>query len=260
MAIEIFNRYENKYKVDQDTMRLLQERLYPYVKLDTNNQDGKTYSITNLYYDTANSDLIKTSLNKPRYKEKLRIRAYGVPQCQDRVYVEIKKKWSGLVNKRRSAMKLDEAYEFLQHQVCIDVQPYMNCQVLSEVEYLLQKWQLQPALYLSYERIAYFGKQEDDLRISFDTQLTSRRTNLRLEAGNYGQSLLPEACWLMEIKVANSMPVWLTRLLAELKIYPISFSKYGVEYQHHLQLLNSVNTLAFPQVQHPLNTGGMIDA
>ena len=234
MAIEVFNRYENKYLLNEKTLLRLQHRISDYMELDEYNKQHETYTISNIYYDTPDSCLVRSSLAKPRYKEKLRLRAYGIPDIDTKVYVEIKKKLSGLTNKRRSGMKLDEAYAFLQTGEIPELSPYMNRQVLSEIQYILQQYELAPALYLAYDRRAYFGIGQHDLRVSFDTNIVSRRSDLRLESGIYGRNLLDEGTWLMEIKASQSIPVWLCRLLSEYKVYSTSFSKYGAEYTQSL--------------------------
>ncbi|GHV05465.1 molecular chaperone [Clostridia bacterium] len=233
MAIEVFNRYENKYMIDDDTRTAIQRRLTEHMDTDYYNQTRDTYSICNLYYDTDDSHLIRESLSKPRYKEKLRLRSYGTPKLTSKAYAEIKKKCFGLVNKRRSAMRLSEAYDFLSAG-SVALTPEMNPQVVSEIAYMLSQRPLFPKLYLAYERRAYFGIAQRDLRISFDTAIVTRRRDLRLESGIYGDLLLPRDMWLMEIKVANNMPLWLTKLLSELKVYPASFSKYGRTYMNEL--------------------------
>ncbi len=232
MAIEVFNRYENKYILDTQTFDLFEQRLGEHMRLDQYNKINHTYQICNIYYDTFDSRLIRNSLKKPNYKEKLRLRTYGIPDEDSPVYVEIKKKVCGLVNKRRSEMRVDEAYKFLEegHISDDELKYYMNRQVLREIEFMLSRNTLMPMLYLAYERRAYFGISDYDLRISFDTEIVSRRHDIKLESGKYGELLLPGDKWLMEIKVANSIPVWLTRLLSEFEIRPTSFSKYGHEY------------------------------
>ena len=230
MAIEVFNRFENKYLLSQSILDKVQSRLSEYMELDAYNKQHDTYTIANLYYDTPDHYLIRTSLKKPAYKEKLRVRAYGVPATDEKVYVEIKKKFVGLVNKRRSALTLNEAYTFLETGNLPEEQNYQNRQVLREIAYMLETRKLCPALYLAYDRRAYFGIGQSDLRVSFDCNIRTRRYDLELEAGDYGAALLNKAQWLMEIKTAQSIPVWLSRLLAENNIYPTSFSKYGAEY------------------------------
>ncbi len=231
MAIEIFNRYENKYQISEDVFFKLHDRLSGVMQTDDYNKKQFTYPICNIYYDSADSYLIRHSISKPIYKEKLRLRSYGTPAEGSTVYVEIKKKFRGLTNKRRSGLKLNEAYTFLSTGDLPIHRPYMNAQVLREIQYMLSGRALRPAVYLSYERRAFFGDASEDLRISFDTNILSRREDLRLESGVYGENLLPGGVWLMEIKTARAIPLWLTRLLSEYRIYPHSFSKYGAEYK-----------------------------
>jgi len=230
MAIEVFNRHENKYLIDVSICEKLERQLSNYMELDPYNKQHETYPICNIYYDTEDNHLIHKSIQKPRYKEKLRLRSYGTPDIESKVYVEIKKKVSKFVNKRRSAMLLDEACEFLASGKLPAITPLMNKQVLCEIEYILQQHELSPKVFLAYERRAYFGTGQHDLRVSFDSSITTRRTDLRLESGIYGQKLIDDDMRLMEIKVAQSIPVWLTRLLSAYEIYPRSFSKYGTEY------------------------------
>lgn len=247
MAIEVFNRYEQKYMINAKKYLMLQNTLPDYMELDAYNRQHETYSITSLYYDTNDSQLIRNSLAKPVYKEKLRLRAYGRTQAGSRVYLEIKKKFSGLVNKRRSGIKLDAACRFVETGELPDFEPYMNKQVLYEIEYMLKLYKLSPALLLSYDRRAYFNKGQHDLRVSFDTNILTRRTDLKLESGIYGEPLLEEDKWIMEIKTDRSMPVWLAHLLSEHKIYPVSCSKYGAAYNRSLaeQTVQDLHALEF---------------
>lgn len=230
MAIEVFNRFEIKYLLDNYTYENIQHDLCKYMELDEYNKTHSFYTISNLYYDTEDNHLIRNSLSKPKYKEKLRLRAYGIPALEDKVYLEIKKKVIGMVNKRRTKLTLDEAYEFASTGKKPNIMHYMNKQVLNEIEYFLKIYDLSPKLYLAYDRKAYFGINNRDLRITFDTNIRSRRENLRLEVGDYGQKLLDDNVWLMEVKAEKSIPVWLSKMLSEYKLFKTSFSKYGTEY------------------------------
>ena len=234
MAIEVMQRYENKYLIDSDTYLKLQTRISEQTELDAYNKKVDYYTISNLYYDTEDNSLIRTSLFKPKYKEKLRLRAYGVPTELDEVFLEIKKKYNGLVNKRRTRLRLPEAYEFLRTGEKPPLKEYMNGQVLSELEYFLKRYEVSPKLYLAYDRRAYFG--ENGLRITFDTNIRTRRNDIRLEKGDYGDQLIADDLWLMEVKAAGAIPVWLVKLLSEYKVYSTSFSKYGTEYQKMIEM------------------------
>ncbi len=231
MAIEVFNRYEHKYLLDSDTYKSVIAEMDKHMELDAYNIVHKPYTIANIYYDTDDDYLIRNSLAKPEYKEKLRLRSYGVPEKDGLVYLEIKKKYRGLVNKRRTTLMLNEAYDFVKSGEQPQKQSYMNGQVLDEITYFLHNYKLKPKLYLAYDRIAYFEKGNPDLRISFDMNIRTRRCDVRLEDGDYGEKLIADGIYLMEIKTAMAKPLWLTKLLTELNIHRSNFSKYGTEYK-----------------------------
>jgi hypothetical protein len=170
-------------------------------------------------------------LQKPVYKEKLRLRAYGVPEEDGKAYLEIKKKFKGCVNKRRTTLGLREAYQFTSTGIIPEPKPYMNNQVIQELAYMIQFYNVEPKLYLAYDRKAFFGKEDKSLRITFDTNIRSRRYDLALEKGDYGERLLEQGKYLMEVKAGASIPLWLSQLLAHHKVYKTSFSKYGTEYK-----------------------------
>jgi hypothetical protein len=231
MAIEVFNRYESKYLMDTKAFYTLYNQLLTYMELDAYNKDDKFYSISNIYFDTEHDSLIRTSLAKPKYREKLRIRAYGVPQEDAKVYLELKKKVFGLVNKRRTALKLNESYDFVRTGIEPEFKDYMNKQVIQEIKYFLGRYDLEPKVYLAYDRIAMFCKNNRDLRITFDTNIRSRRYDLKLESGDYGEQLMSRGQWLMEVKAEKTVPLWLSKMLSEHQMYRTSFSKYGNEYK-----------------------------
>jgi SPX domain protein involved in polyphosphate accumulation len=231
MAIEVFNRKENKFILNQVQYDEVQKSLLQYMELDEYNKSFEFYTISNIYYDTWDNQLIRNSISKPSYKEKLRLRSYGVPKDDAKVFLEIKKKVCGVVNKRRTKLKLKEAYEFVDSRKLPELKYYMNKQVLKEIEYLLKIYKVEPKLYLAYDRKALFSKESRDLRITFDTNIRSRRYDLNLERGDYGEAQLEKGQWLMEVKSELNFPLWLVRLLSEQKLYKQSFSKYGTEYE-----------------------------
>lgn len=238
MAIEVFNRYESKYLLTDEQYEAFYNDLLHYMELDEYNKKHEFYSISNLYFDTPQDSLIRASLSKPKYKEKLRLRAYGVPEQNAKVYLEIKKKVFGLVNKRRTALKLDEAYEFVRTGQAPDPADYMNKQVVEEIKYFLRLYDLEPKVYLAYERKALFDKNSRDLRITFDTNIRSRRYDLKLEQGDYGEPLVEDGRWLMEVKAEKTVPFWLSQLLSEHGLYRVGFSKYGNEFKRLARTTN----------------------
>lgn len=236
MAIETFKRYEKKFKLTTKQHDEIVAKMSEYMKPDKYNLDGKCYTIANIYYDTESDELIRRSIDKPVYKEKLRLRAYGTPSLDDKVFLEIKKKFKGIVNKRRTKLKLGEAYDFIHKRIRPEDRPYINKQVLNELEYFLDIYDVHPALYLSYDRWAYFGKEDREFRITFDTNIQTRREDVGLELGPYGEQLLPPDTWLMEVKTLTAIPLWFVDILTECGAYSNSFSKYGTEYKNTLQL------------------------
>jgi len=227
MSIEVFNRYEKKFIMDQQTYEIIRQELSAHMTLDAYSKRNGFYTISNIYYDTPEDVMILKSLEKPLYKEKLRLRAYGVPRTEDQVFLEIKKKYKGLVNKRRSTLVLDEAYDFIMSRQLPDKKEHQNRQVLKEIAFLMQRYDIQPSIYVAYDRIAMFG---EELRITFDRNIRTRTTDLKLESGDYGRLLIPEDQWLMEVKAEKTLPLWFVRLLSEQKLYPTSFSKVGKAY------------------------------
>lgn len=245
MATEVFNRFEHKYMLDKETFLKVLKIMDEHMVIDVHNIGHKPYTIANIYFDTPDDYLIRTSLSKPTYKEKLRLRAYGVPTKESKVYLEIKKKFNGIVNKRRTTLMLNEAYGFIASGKAPEPKEYMNAQVLREIEYFLKIYDLSPKLYLAYDRIAYFEKDNNDLRISFDMNIRSRRYDLKPEAGDYGERLLSDDVYLMEIKTSFAKPLWLAHMLAEFDIKRISFSKYGTEFK---ETINRSQTEEYKEV------------
>lgn len=234
MAKEVFNRFEHKYLLDRNTYEKVLDIIDGYMLPDKYNLDGKPYTISNIYYDTDDDFLIRNSLSKPVYKEKLRLRAYGVPKFDDKVFLEIKKKYKGIVNKRRTSIFLSDAYSFVENGVVTKFDDFMNRQVTNEITYFLQTYIVKPKLYLAYDRIAFFEKDNSALRISFDTNIRARRYDLRLEYGDYGEKIISDNLYLMEIKSELTKPLWVCRMLSDLDIKRQRFSKYGTEYKIHI--------------------------
>jgi SPX domain protein involved in polyphosphate accumulation len=232
MAIEVFNRQEIKYIINDEVFRIFTNVLNNNMEPDKYSAGGRLYHISNIYYDTPLHDIIRKSIDKPVYKVKLRLRSYGDTQSGDRVFLEMKKKFDGLVNKRRTAIYLEEAERYIETRVKPEIKPYMNRQVLNEIDFFIHSYEdLQPMVRLSYDRVAFFGREDKSFRVTFDTNIRSRRNDVRLESASYGRELLPQGLWVMEVKAERAIPLWFTRLLSDNRLYPTSFSKYGTDYR-----------------------------
>lgn len=220
----VFKRYELKYMLTKKQKDKILQAMAPYMVPD---QYGRT-QIRNIYFDTDNYRLIRHSIEKPAYKEKLRIRSYGKADPDSTVFVELKKKYKHVVYKRRISMPEHEAMAWvLGQRHC-----RKDTQISEEVDYFLKYYEtLQPAVFLSYEREAYYAKNDSEFRVTFDDTILFRQEDLSLESDIYGTPILPESKVLMEIKCAGSIPMWMTRLLSAEHIYKTSFSKYGTAYQ-----------------------------
>lgn len=234
MAIKSFKRFEKKFILDQKKYDELIAKLLEYMNPDEHCKSQKNYSIYNIYYDTKTNDVIRHSISKPYYKEKLRLRSYTIPTNLDsKVFLELKKKINGIVNKRRVVMTLKEAYDFLEYRKRPILNDYINEQVIQEIEYYLSKNKVYPAVYIGYTRNAFFGKDDKDFRVTFDSNIITRRNNLSLGAGCFGTDILGKNIYLMEVKFLGAIPLWFTKILSDLEIYNTHFSKYGNEYMNY---------------------------
>lgn len=241
MAIKAFKRFEKKFIITKDQYDRLLPILSDYMNLDKYCKLGENYNIYNIYYDTLNNDVIRHSISKPYYKEKLRLRSYDIPtSLNDKVFLELKKKINGIVNKRRVVMTLGAAYDFLESGKRPQTEDYINNQVLNEIEYYLKNNPVYPKVYIGYSRKALFGKEDRDFRVTFDSEIMARRDDLSLESGSYGNELLEDNMYLMEVKILGAIPLWFANILSELEIYNTHFSKYGDEYvKYTLERQNS---------------------
>lgn len=220
----VFKRYELKYMLTLEQKARMLEAMEPYMALD---KYGRT-TIRNIYFDTDNYRLIRHSIEKPAYKEKLRIRSYKKAKPTSTVFVELKKKYDSVVYKRRMSLSEDEAMDWVTGQIhCKE-----ETQISDEIDYFLQYYEtLHPVVFLSYEREAYFCKEGGDFRVTFDDNILCRQEDLSLEADVWGTPILEEDKVLMEIKCSGGIPLWMAHVLSQEHIYKTSFSKYGTAYQ-----------------------------
>lgn len=224
--ISSFQRVEAKYFLTPAQKEALTPALEAHFTVDGY---GK-HTISNLYYDTEHFEILRASIEKPVYKEKLRLRAYGQPVTEEsQVFLELKKKYDHVVYKRRVAAPLPEILDFLQG----GPQPEgTDPQIDRELRRFLELYQPKPRIYLSYDRIAMFGKEDPELRITLDRNLRWRDQDLDLRLGTAGEPLVREDLTLMEIKIPGVMPLWLAHALSQAEVFQTSFSKVGCCYTH----------------------------
>ncbi len=222
-----FQRFELKYILTRPQKEALLKVMEPYMKLD---QYGRV-TIRNIYYDTPNYRLIRASIERPVYKEKLRIRSYRQIGPGEDAFVELKKKFKKVVYKRRLSMPFEKAVDWLRGNE-LEQPPG---QIGEEIRYFRDFYKdLQPTVFLTYEREAFYCPDGSEFRVTFDENILARDHDLSLSSQVYGTPLLTEGLTLLELKAPGAIPLWLTEFLTQNKIYKTSFSKYGTAYQNLL--------------------------
>jgi SPX domain protein involved in polyphosphate accumulation len=224
---KIFRRYELKYLLTTEQFNIIQN----IIELYMNKEKFFNSTIRNIYYDTPNYYLIRTSIEKPEYKEKIRIRSYKTVDETEEVFVELKKKYKKVVYKRREILPYNQAKRFLEQKIMPNV-----LQITKEIDYAIKYYNdLRPTLFLSYQRTAYIGKEDLNFRITFDKNIIWRTYDIDLTKEVEGEYLLAPDMILMEVKTLMGLPRWLLDFLGENKIYKQSFSKYGNAYKKILE-------------------------
>jgi len=219
----IFERCELKYLLSTSQA----ERILSTVASHLTPDPYGPASVRNLYFDTSSYRLIRHSIEHPVYKEKLRIRCYGPIEEDGTVFVELKKKYDGVVYKRRLSMKEGEAMTWLCGQGPCPV----PTQIGREIDYFLHHYStIGPKALISFDREAYFSREQTDLRVTLDRNVRCRLTDLSLRTPLSGTPLLERDQVLMEVKCAGGLPLWMTRALSESAAYKTTFSKYGKAY------------------------------
>ena len=223
----VFKRIEKKYLLTEDRYEALFQRIGAQLKPD---EFGRS-TVLSLYLDTPDHRIIRNSIEAVDYKEKLRLRSYGTAGPESKVFLELKKKFKGVVYKRRAVMTLLEAERYLEE----GAKPF-DSQIIDEIYWAMKLYgRPKPAMMIACEREAWFDGEHPDLRLTFDRGIRYRERELHLSSGGMGTALLPENTVLLEIKTGGAMPLWLAHALDAEKILPGSFSKYGAAYTRSLE-------------------------
>ena len=231
---QVFKRYEKKYLLTAEQEKEFLKVIEGKMVMDKYGE----HTICNIYFDDDRFSLIRESLEKPFYKEKLRLRTYGVPKDGDhQSFIEIKKKFDGVVYKRRIPLKLKDAEAYLYE----GKRPKKDSQILHEIDWFMKVHaEVKPKVVLTYVRRAFYGTENKDFRMTIDRDITCRYNSLRLTDGVFGDKILEEGTSLLEIKIPGIMPLWMSEILSKLKVFPASFSKYGTYYKTTPELFLSM--------------------
>ena len=221
-----FQRVEDKYLLSYDEKKEFLSRISEYMKKD------KFFisHIHNIYFDNDNNDLIINSLDKPIFKDKFRVRSYGDMSLNGDVFLETKVKYKGIVSKRRIKLSVEEFNSYINNKKIPS-----DSQVFKEINYYVDYYKLKPMIYIAYDRESYKGIYDSNLRITFDNNLRSRRDNLVFKDNIEMKKYFDNDYYIMEIKAVMAMPLWLVRILSDMNIKPISFSKYGKIYEREMK-------------------------
>lgn len=220
----VFKRCELKFLLTFEQKEKILDAIAAHMAPD---QYGPA-TIRNIYFDTDNYRLIRRSIERPVYKEKLRLRSYSRVSPDSPVFVELKKKYKSVVYKRRLSLPEAEAVRW----ICQKASCPVHTQISDEIDYFLTYYEtLHPVVFLSYEREAWYSPCGDDFRVTFDKNILCRQNDLSLEADVGGMPLLNDGTILMEIKCSGGIPLWMTHVLSAEKIRKTSFSKYGTAYR-----------------------------
>lgn len=226
--MDVFRRRELKFLVNEQERQALEQVMKQRMVPD---KYGRS-TICNLYYDTPDYRLIRRSLERPVYKEKLRLRSYGPAKPGANVFLEMKKKYKGIVYKRRIRVTEEEADAFMRR--CAPLAE--DSQIAREMVYFRDFYrELAPRVYLSYEREAWFDPADSGFRMTLDRNIQYRTTDLSLAGPTDGRAILPLGMSLLEVKASGGIPMWLTEHLSRHKIHKQSFSKYGRAYTELLE-------------------------
>ncbi len=248
-----FKRMEKKTTIPTSIADELKARISPFMEPDPYNIGGEPYMICNLYYDADDDHVIRESVSLPKYKEKLRLRSYGVPTADTKVFLELKKKYYGVGTKRRTKLRLSEVEDYLETGRHPDGLSYIDEQVLREIDYYRSHQTVAPRTYVSYMRCAYHGQEDPSFRLTFDSDILTRHHDLKLELGRYGEPILSEGTTLLEVKFSGAVPLWFCRIMSDYGLSFHTFSKVGTDFklrrfeaacrirpeeEHHLRLIH----------------------
>lgn len=253
MAIESFTRREQKYVISSKQYEALLAELAPYMRADKYGVNGH-YTVTSLYFDNPNCQIYYETKNKLAFRQKLRLRVYNDADLNSKAFFEIKQKHKKVVNKRRMVLPLYEAERYLANRESpIPLTDYetSNLQVLKEIDYFQTLYKLEPEMIISYDRTALHGINDAELRLTFDFNLRCRHDDLSLTNGAYGDHFIDQDDVILEVKVNDSVPLWLTRILQNLACEQRSASKYCTSFE----LLKERSLLHEAQFE-PISIGG----
>lgn len=224
MALEVFNRREVKYLIPFEIYEEIAAELERNMRYDDHGENGK-YNIVSLYFDSADQKIYSETRNKLLFRQKLRLRVYDEATLASTAFLEVKQKYNNVVNKRRTGMPLFEAYNYIYNGEDVN-HSVSNSQIYAEAVHFKDLYNLEPKVVVSYDRQAFHGIHEEDLRVTFDYNLKCRSDDLNIEHGPHGTNFIDEDLVVMEVKMSSSIPLWLTKILSKHGLRSEGVSKF----------------------------------
>lgn len=222
----IIDRFEIKYLLNKCDYNLLINKMKDFLVKDKYFKE----TIYNIYFDSDDYILINRSLDKPIYKEKIRMRSYDKTNDSTNIFLEIKKKYIKNSNKRRVVISYKDYLDYINYGII----PKCDKQIMNEIDYCFKRYKLKPKIKILYDRLAYSLKGDDTFRITFDTNIRYSNDNMDF---NNDDNILFMSDYIMEIKTFSGIPLWLNKILNNLDIYPTSYSKVGKIYEEGFKCL-----------------------
>ena len=219
----VFQRREVKYTMTYTTYENLRKAMDGHMQEDIYG----LHTIYSLYYDTNDFSMIRHSIEKPDYKEKFRVRSYGSACDTSNVFLEIKKKVSGIVYKRRIEVpyiSLADKHTFKENQ----------SQIGHEIAYIFDQHDLEPKVMIAYERRALYSEIDEEFRVTFDFNIRYSQEDFSFHDNATMARVTPDIDVLMEVKALGSYPVWFSKALSQLGIYKTNYSKYANVYSRYI--------------------------
>lgn len=229
-----FKRIETKYIVAKDDVKDLIKDLKEYVVED----DYPTSTISNIYFDTENFDVIQDALAKQHRREKIRMRTYiEKPQADSPVFLEVKSKDEEGIGHKFRLVATSQAIINLITDGKVDHQ-IQDPDLVQEIQRLRKRYghRLEPRMFIYYDRLSLKEKKSiqgypyQKIRVTIDQNLVFRDQAVSLFDGKKGEPLLEDDFVIMEIKAPGQEPQWLKDLLEKYGLVKQKFSKYSCAY------------------------------
>ena len=228
-AVRRFNRFELKYLITYQQAEQLRHALAAYVIPDEHGAGNGSYALASLYYDSPDLRCYWEKVDGIKFRRKLRIRCYETSDALSEdtpVFVEIKQRVDRVTQKRRASLRYADALRLCDERQ-IPEHVLTDRPVVEEIHAFLWQYDMYPASIVRYQRQAFVGTGYDiGLRVTFDTALTAQADRLRLHEPLAGRPLWDGNWVVMEIKVNERLPYWLTELVAAHNLQVIRVSKY----------------------------------